>query len=255
MTAEGLGTTDVAIVGGGLVGTATAYYLAKGGVDVVLLERSGLNQEASGTNAGSLHLQIYTNPTFPDDYIESILPSVAMLREAAKSWASIESELDADCGVRLGGGLWVAETATEMSLIETKVHAENSMGVASEVLTRGELLELAPYLGPSIIGGSFLPGEGFANPLLVTGAFAAAARAAGARIVTEAEVRSIDRRRGGGFILETDKGALEAGRIVCAAGAWSACDYPSMRPWHRSTSRSPGHRSCATSCCSTSAWA
>src|SRR5438132_5268699 len=50
--------TDVAIVGGGLAGTAIAYYLAGEGVDVVLLERSELNREASGTNAGSFHFQI-----------------------------------------------------------------------------------------------------------------------------------------------------------------------------------------------------
>ena len=65
-----LGSADVAIIGGGLVGVAAAYYLATSGVDVVLVERSGLNREASGTNAGSLHLQIYIHPTFPDDYIE-----------------------------------------------------------------------------------------------------------------------------------------------------------------------------------------
>lgn len=216
-----LRAADVAIIGGGLIGTAAAYYLAKGGVDVVLLERSGLNGEASGTNAGSLHLQIYIHPTFPDDYIERILPSVALLRDAATNWATIESELDADCGVRLGGGLWVAETDEEMSLIEKKVQAENSMGVASEVLSREALLERAPYVGPTIIGGSFLEGEGFANPLLVTGAFARAARNAGARIFTEAEVHSIGRRSGGRFALQTSKGPLDVGQVVSAAGAWT----------------------------------
>jgi glycine/D-amino acid oxidase-like deaminating enzyme len=216
-----LGASDIAIVGGGLIGTAAAYYLAKGGVDVVLLERSGLNQEASGTNAGSLHLQIYIHPTFPDDYIERILPSVALLREAAANWAGIESELDADCGVRLGGGLWVAETDAEMALIDKKVRAENSMGVGSEVLSRQALLDLAPYLGPTIIGGSFLHGEGFANPLLVTGAFARAALDAGARIFSDAEVCSIERRSGGGFTLETGIGPLSAGQVVSAGGAWT----------------------------------
>jgi len=221
VTAGTLGSAEVAVIGGGLVGCATAYHLAKGGVDVILLERGGLNQEASGTNAGSLHLQIYIHPTFPDDYVERIRPSIALLREAAKGWASIESELGADCGVRLGGGLWVAETLEHMSLIEAKVRAENEMGVASEVLSRAQLLEIAPYLGPAIIGGSFLRGEGFANPLLVTGAFVRAAQAAGGRIITHANVHSIRQRGGGGFDIATDEGSLSSSRVISAVGAWT----------------------------------
>jgi glycine/D-amino acid oxidase-like deaminating enzyme len=219
--AEEMRTADVVIIGGGLIGCATAYYLATAGVDVVLLERSGLNREASGTNAGSLHLQIYIHPTFPDDYIDRILPSVALLHEAAGSWASLEADLGADCGVRLGGGLWVAETAAEMTLIQRKVAAENSMGIASAVMSRREIVDRAPYVGPSIIGGSFFDGEGFASPLLTTEAFARAARVAGARIVTHAPVSSIERRDRGGYRLETLKGSVDAGSVVSAAGAWT----------------------------------
>ncbi len=50
--------TDVAVIGGGLAGCALAYYLARSGVDVVVLERGELNREASGTNSGSFHFQI-----------------------------------------------------------------------------------------------------------------------------------------------------------------------------------------------------
>ena len=137
MSTADLGSADVAIIGGGLMGCATAYYLAKDGVDVAVLERASVNREASGANAGSLHLQIYIHPHFPDDWIERIRPSIALMREAAKGWATMELELEADCGIRLGGGLWVAETPDEMRLIEKKVAAERSMGVESTVLSRG----------------------------------------------------------------------------------------------------------------------
>ncbi len=50
--------TDVAVIGGGLAGCAIAYYLARSGVDVVVLERGELNREASGSNSGSFHFQI-----------------------------------------------------------------------------------------------------------------------------------------------------------------------------------------------------
>jgi len=217
-----LGSADVAIVGAGLMGCAAAYYLAKGGVDVAVLERGSVNREASGANAGSLHLQIYIHPHFPDDWIERIRPSIALMREAAKGWATIEAELDADCGVRLGGGLWVAETTEEMQLIEKKVTAERSMGVESTVLLRNELLAVAPYLGPHIIGGSFLKGEGFANPLLVTPAHTKAAQRHGTRFLSDAPVRAIAREKDGGFVIETGRGAFRARQVVSAGGAWTA---------------------------------
>ena len=62
----------------------TAYYLAKGGVDVAVIERGNVNREASGANAGSLHLQIYIHPHFPDDWIDRIRPTIALMREAAE---------------------------------------------------------------------------------------------------------------------------------------------------------------------------
>ena len=222
MSAATLGSADVAIVGGGLMGSAAAYYLAKGGVDVAVLERGSINREASGSNAGSLHLQIYIHPHFPEDWIERIRPSIALMREAAKGWAMMESELGTDCGVRLGGGLWVAETPDEMRLIEKKVTAERAMGVESTVLLRNELLAVAPYLGPHVIGGSFLKGEGFANPLLVTPAHTKAAARHGAKFFSDAPVRSITRQRDGGFVVETGRGALRARQVVSAAGAWTA---------------------------------
>jgi glycine/D-amino acid oxidase-like deaminating enzyme len=222
MSAATLGSADVAIVGGGLMGSAAAYYLAKGGVDVAVLERGSANREASGSNAGSLHLQIYIHPHFPEDWIERIRPSIALMREAAKGWATMESELGTDCGIRLGGGLWVAETSDEMRLIEKKVIAEGSMGVESTVLLRNELLAVAPYLGPHVIGGSFLKGEGFANPLLVTPAHTKAAARHGAKFFSDAPVRSITRQRDGGFVVETGRGALRARQVVSAAGAWTA---------------------------------
>lgn len=213
-------SADVVIVGGGLVGCSTAYYLAKAGVDVLLLDRQPINREASGTNAGSLHLQIYIHPHFPDDWIERIRPTIHIMREAAQGWATIESDLNADCGVRLGGGLWVAENREEMQLIESKVVAEREMGVLSETKTRDELLAIAPYLGKAVIGGSFLKGEGYANPLLVAPAFIKAATALGARVQQGAEVTAIEKRPGG-FELTTSVGKVKAEHVVSAAGAWT----------------------------------
>jgi len=221
MSETQLGSADVAIVGAGLVGSSTAYYLAKGGVDVAVIERGNLNREASGANAGSLHLQIYIHPHFPNDWIDRIRPTIELMREAQKSWATMEERLGTDCGIRLGGGLWVAETPEEMKLIEKKVAAENALRVMSTIHDRAGILRLAPYLGEHVIGGSFLEGEGFANPLLVTPAHVNAARKHGARFLADTTVTAIA-RNGGRFIIETSSGSFGAGQVIAAAGAWTA---------------------------------
>src|SRR5215216_5853555 len=104
-------TTDVLIIGGGILGCATAYYLARAGVDVLLVERGALNREASGTNAGSLHIQIHA-AHYRFQYQES--PRAAerqaffahcnrLFVEAARVWPGLEQELDADLGLRFVG--------------------------------------------------------------------------------------------------------------------------------------------------------
>lgn len=216
-----LGSADVAIIGAGLVGCSTAYYLAKGGVDVAVIDRSSINREASGANAGSLHLQVYIHPHFPDDWIDRIRPTIELMREGQKSWATMEERLGADCGIHLGGGLWVAENAEEMKLIERKVIAENALGVMSEIHDRAGMLQRAPYLGEHVIGGSFLVGEGYANPLLVTPAHVNAAKRHGARFFTDTPVAAVSRERNG-FVIETSRGRFHAGQVVSAAGAWTA---------------------------------
>ena len=218
------------------MGCAAAYYLAKGGVDVAVLERASVNREASGANAGSLHLQIYIHPHFPDDWIERIRPSIALMREAAKGWATMESELETDCGIRLGGGLWVAETPDEMRLIEKKVAAERSMGVESRVLSRDEILAVAPYLGPHVIGGSFLEGEGFANPLLVTPAHNKAAARHGARFFADAPARAITRESDGGFV-DRDR-TRRLSRAPNHLRRWSL----DSRAWTHGRTENPCHR-------------
>ena len=221
MTDRLLGAADVAIIGAGLVGCSTAYYLSKGGVDVAVIDRGGINREASGANAGSLHLQIYIHPHFPEDWIDRIRPSIELMREAQNSWATMEERLGTDCGIRLGGGLWVAETEAEMRLLEKKVAAENALGVMSEMHDRAGILKLAPYLGEHVVGSSFLRGEGFANPLLVTPAHANAARRHGARFFTNAAVIAIA-REGNRFVIETSRGKFSTGQVIVAAGAWTA---------------------------------
>jgi glycine/D-amino acid oxidase-like deaminating enzyme len=221
-------TADVLIVGGGVLGCATAYYLASQGVDVLVVERGALNREASGANAGTLHIQI---PAFHyrvqylehpqagerEAYFEA---TNRLYVEAAHMWSGLESELQADLGVRIVGGLMVAETEDELRVLRRKAAYEQAMGMDSRVVSQAELASLAPNLSPHLVGASYCAGEGFANPLLAGPAFMRRAQKHGARLRQHTRVLDIEVGAGrDGFGVETTGGHIQARRIVIAAGA------------------------------------
>ncbi len=211
--------TDVLIVGGGLAGCATAYYLAGEGVAVSLIERSDLNTMQSGCNSGSLHAQIPHEPfvQYGDRWTEAYAQTIPLLRDSISLWAGLGEELGADLEVSIRGGLLVAENETQLRDIERKVSIERAHGLEVEMLSHAALLELAPYVNESLVGGAYCAKEGKANPLLATPAFARAAEARGVEIRCRTELRSLE-RTGSGFRAETSGGMLEAGRVVNCAG-------------------------------------
>ncbi len=214
---------DVAVIGGGITGMMTAWHLARDGGDVVLLEAGDFGAAASGANAGSLHLQIQY-PEFMkygEGWARAYAPTLAFLEASIKMWQALGPELDADLGVKLGGGIVVAHDAAQMRLIEAKAKIEASVGIRTRLLERGELRDTAPYLSDGAIGGGFCAGEGKANPLRVIPTMAAAAVEAGADLYQETPVLGLE-RDGNRFAIATSRGGFCADRIVNAAGANAA---------------------------------
>ena len=212
--------TDVLIVGGGLAGTALAYYLAAEGVNVVLLERSALNREASGTNAGSFHFQIAIHQLTARDTAgshERLLADVRLHLRAAELWQTLEQELDGELGVHRTGGLMVAETPEELRLLYDKQVIEAEAGLETHVLEGDALWKLAPYLNRKLLGATYCPAEGHANPFLAAPLFALRAADSGAVIRTNVEVKAVEP----GFVVDTSAGRIRARRVVNAAGAWA----------------------------------
>jgi len=212
--------TDVVIVGGGLAGTALAYYLALEGADVLLLERSELSREASGTNAGSFHFQIAIHQLTERDATGSygrLLREVRVLLDAARLWDTLEPELEGSLGLHQTGGLMVAETEQELKLLHDKQEIEAEAGLETYVLEGGELRRFAPYLADDLLGATYCPAEGHANPFLVAPLFALRAVEHGAVIRTGVEATGIVP----GESVTTSAGIVRARRVVDAAGAWA----------------------------------
>jgi sarcosine oxidase subunit beta len=212
--------TDVLVVGGGIAGCAAAYYLARSGADVLLVEQFDLNTQASGRNAGSLHGQIQHEPFvhLGEEWARTFLPALAVLADSLAMWDSLSEELGVDLEVRRHGGLLVAETEEQLADIRRKVQVERSVGLPMEVLSASELQHVAPYVSKKMAGAEFAPMEGKANPLLVAPAFANSAIRAGAKVRTWTQVTSIE-QDSHGFRLHTNTGVITCRKLVCTAGA------------------------------------
>ena len=211
---------DVLVIGGGVTGTAAAYYLARAGVQVALVERHDLNTQASGRNAGGLHGQIQYDPfvELGEDWAHSFGPSLALLRESIELWQALERELAADLEVNVCGGVIVAESDEQLGVLERKAAVDRAHGGAVELLGHDELRRVAPYVSSRMAGGLLCTLEGKANPLLAAPALARAARAHGATLVPHTEVREIDVTRLG-FRVVTSTGTIECSRVLDCAGA------------------------------------
>lgn len=219
--------TDVLVVGGGIAGAATAYYLARSGVEVLLVERGELNREASGTNAGSLHLQLAIHQfsghgTAADE--QRLLGDLRASVEAFDFWRGLDEELGESVDLHVTGGWMVAERPEELETLRAKLALEERAGLETHLVTGAQLRDVAPFFSDSVLGATYCPAEGNANPLVVAPLFARRAVELGAEVRTGAAVLGIERgpgRTGDRFVVRTSRGTVRAHRVVDCAGAWS----------------------------------
>jgi len=219
----GIDETEVLVIGAGILGASTAYYLARQGVDVLVVDRGGVNSGASGGNAGSLHVQLlsYDVGVKEASGTAPILGLLPLQKLAIGQWRELEDALGADFEIKVTGGLMLAESEQSLNFLEAKAKLERSHGIQVEVIGADELRRLEPALADRFLGAAWCPEEGKINPLLATPAVMEAAVKAGARLHQHREITAIERDRGG-FVAHSDQGRVRAGKVVSAAGAWSA---------------------------------
>jgi len=200
----------VIIIGGGISGAAAAWELARHGVSATLLERGELASMASGWTLAGVR-QSGRHPA-----------ELPLAEAAVKRWERLAEELGADVEYRQGGNLRLALEPDDVPTIRKVVADGNAAGIPMTYLAGAEAVhEIAPALTPALVGASYCPTDGHANPQRTVEAFAAAARRAGAEIRTGVEVRGIetDGRRVTG--VRTSTGTIACERVIVAAGIYA----------------------------------
>lgn len=203
--------TDVAVIGGGVIGSAVAYYLAKTGARVTLLERSVIGSGASSANPGSIAMATKKG---------ALLLRLALASQ--RLHARLPAELGADTEYGVEGNLIVAETEAELAYLQ-ELHAnQRAAGVAVELVSPARCRELNPLLEAPVLAGLYCATDAHANPFKVTHAFAASAQRLGAKLVCDAEALSIEVSAGRVRALASTRGKIAADWIVNAAGPHAA---------------------------------
>ena len=208
MTQGSDATFDAAVIGGGVLGCATALHLARGGMRVALLERGGLCAQASGVNAGTLSMHHFRR-----------LELVPYALRAWEMWKTAPEWLGSDLDFGAQGGLVLAFNPREAGLLETKTAELKAAGSPVEVVEAARAREIEPGLGAGVVLASHCPLDGHANASLSGRAFRAALIAAGIDLGEGQEVTALD-RRSGGFEIRTTTGGLSARRVILAGGVW-----------------------------------
>ncbi len=202
---------DVLIVGGGLIGCACAYSLAKRGVRVALLERDDLAAGASGACDGHVCCQSKAAGLHLD-----------LARRSVTLYRDLSAELGAETGFRERGSWLIAETPGEMDALTAGAEQRRSGGLAVSLHSGAELHAAEPVLAEGLAGGSFCATDGQTDPWRTTLALRGAATRLGAEfLLGETALRLLaqgSRVTG----VETRRGRYDAGAVLLAVGAWSA---------------------------------
>ncbi|WP_299849442.1 FAD-dependent oxidoreductase [uncultured Roseovarius sp.] len=200
----------VVVIGGGAVGAAILYHLAKAGLsDIVLLEKNELTAGSTWHAAGNI-------PTYANSWLG--------MRAGNYAWQlyrELATHPEAPITYRHTSAIWPAHTPERMQLFQHLCGVSRSAGFDLSMLDPSEIEQMHPYwkADGSVLGGIFDPYEGDIDPSQLTQALATHARALGAEVRRFTAVTGLSQRPNGEWDVETSGGTLVAGTVINAAGS------------------------------------
>ena len=197
---------DVVVIGAGVSGLSTAWYLAKAGKDVVVVDKGMVGGEASGRNGGMISERVDEEPLIP----------IAV--ESIELWKRLDDELGYPTEFIHQGRLQVAVTEEEMGDLYAERDVALRHGVSIEVVDTAEIRDMIPGISDRVLGGTFFPNGGHANPQRTVQAFAWAFQDLGGRIYQHTAVTGFRIADGRVSTVETTRGDIETDVVVSAAG-------------------------------------
>jgi len=201
---------DVVVIGGGIIGCAAAYSLAKKGISVAVIEKGQVGCEQSSRNWGWCRQQGRDTREIP------------LIKESLALWGGLNEEIGADTGFRRTGLLYVTKDAAELARWEDWMDHARRYQIHARLLSAGEAAAMMPGCEEQWIGGLYTPSDGRAEPSQAAPAIAEAARRRGATLHQGCAARGLEIEAGAVAAVVTEAGAIRTRAVLCAAGAWSS---------------------------------
>jgi len=203
-------SSDVVIIGGGIMGSSAAFFLSRRGRSVTLLESGLIGQQASGTNFGNTRRQ--GRP----------LDQLPLANRASEIWRCSKELLGTDIEYLESGHLRICYRDRPETVGKFEQYARDARhcGLELEIFSGATLRKRFPFLGSDVMAGSYSARDGHANPRLVSPAFGRAAVCAGARVFENTPVVTVEKHGEDFRVLSEDGRLFRAPVLLIAAGAW-----------------------------------
>ncbi len=199
---------EVAIIGGGIMGCAIAYYVSKAGIDCLLIEKGDLASGTSSRCDGNITI-VDKDPGFDSQ--------MSMISQ--KLTEELEKDLNLPFEYRAFGSILVCENDFEMEAAKEWVTIQNKAGLKFNLLDRSDIRQESPYFADDIPGGLECETDSLINPYLFCYSLVERAKQYGLQVQTRAEVKRVSKKAD--FLIETSKGTFSAKKVVNAAGIWA----------------------------------
>lgn len=205
---------DVVVIGGGVIGISTAWFLTKAGKKVLVCEKGRVAGEQSSRNWGWIRQQARD----PDELPIAI--------DSVNTWEMLSKEILEETGEDIAftrqGVLYAATSEDQLAEYEDWLKIAEQHQVDTRMLSGKEVDDLVEGKPSQWQGGMYTPSDGRAEPFKAVPAFAEMLQKKGGLIRENCAVRSVDRKNGQVSGVVTEHGYVKAEAVVCAGGAWSS---------------------------------